>query len=313
MDQNSRLEQIRRATAEAVEAYTAKRAALASDTGPTPRPGDVYLMPGPSPIDLHWVVLGTHPDKDLLFAVPGDGHPLVGLTDVEVAGSERPGPLVLRCGHGLWIHREEFRPDFRVGVIEEKHLRRALDKLGQIAAGNLRGSASQREAEASPDYEDWLAEVGPAVDQLACTFRHRERTVTVKEFQPDVLRMPSLLASEVDDAQTPQFAMAAAPAVGELIEGVSGEIPPAWAVEYAYPGGLFLVLEQGGVGVRYFPAADQPPPELIHLQPDGQAIAVAWKHTPNRKVYWAIMPWEQGQVVLCFGSGDRAKEITVRQ
>src|SRR5262245_21784091 len=143
MNTPSRLELIRKATAEAVAKDRERRGMLAAEATRSPQPGDVYLLPGPSSIDLHWVILTAYPETDLLFAVPADGHRLVGLTDVEVNASQALGPLVLRCGHGLWVHRDEFRPGLRVGVLEKVYVRHGLDKLAQVTGGGLRGTASQ--------------------------------------------------------------------------------------------------------------------------------------------------------------------------
>jgi hypothetical protein len=315
MDNASRLEQIRKATAEAVARYTAKRQALAAEAAGPPRPGDVYLLPGPSEIDLHWVVLGTHPDQDLRFAVPADGHPLVGLTDVAVSASERCGPLVLRCGHGLWIHGEEFRPDLRVGVLEERHVRRALDKLGQMTAGNLRGPASQWEAEANPDYDNWLDEVGRAVETLASALRLREEIVTSKQFKK-ILKFPAQ-PQQAADAE-PQLAHAAASsgALARLYEELRlapESAPPAWRVNYLYPGDLFLLLETDGIAVICLPQAGRPPPELHALDPTGTARPAEWIFSPRGTAARAFVPWDAGQVRLRFGRGERAHEVTVRK
>jgi hypothetical protein len=315
MDNASRLEQIRKATAEAVARYTAKRQALAAEAAGPPRPGDVYLFPGPSSIDLHWVVLGTHPDKDLRFAVPADGHPLVGLTDVAVAASERCGALVLRCGHGLWIHSEEFRPDLRVGVLEERHVRRALDKLGQITAGNLQGPASQWEAEANPDYDNWLDEVGRAVDALASALRLREEVVTSADFRVPFDRLRT--TPETADAE-PQLAHAAASsgALAQLFEELRlapESAPLARPVNYLYPGELLLLLEADGIAIICLPQTGQPPPELHALDPTGTARPAEWIFSPRGTAARAFVPWDAGQVRLRFGRGERAREVTVRK
>lgn len=314
MDHASRLESIRKATAEAVQKYTAQRAARAAEGARPPQPGDVYLFPGPSPVDLHWVALGAHPDKDLLFAVPADGHPFVGLTDVEVPPSERCGLLVLRCGHGLWIHREEFRPDLRVGVIEERYVRRALDKLGQMAAGKLRGLASQWEAEANPDYEDWMDQVGQAVDTLADALRFREELLTPADFR-DVLELRS--HARAVEAES-QYALAAASsgALAQLHEELQRSpvgTPLVRRVNYLYPGELFLVLEADGLAVVYLKQGDQPPPELHAPSPTGTPRPAEWITSPQGTAMRASFPWDEGQVRLRFGRGERAREVTVRQ
>jgi hypothetical protein len=311
-DIQERRRRLEEGMAEAGRRREALKEALARRTGPA-QPGDVFLFHGPAAADLRWAVVLRHPDRPLLFAVPADTTPLAGTADVEVPRDELGGPTVLRCGQGLWIHQDDFRPELRVALLGERALRRAQDKLEQIARGRVEGTARQAETDASPAYDDWLAEVAGAVEVLAETLRTRRRTVLPDEFRQDVLTVPAPAAPAAEDAGALQLDMAAAPALHELLGVAPEEAPPAWAVEFAYPGRLFLTRDAEGVVVRYFPAADQPAPPLHRVPPDGQAVAVTWKHTPNGKVHWAVLPWDRGQVVLRFGGGDRAKEIVVPQ
>jgi hypothetical protein len=297
--------------ADAVRRREARKADLAARAGPA-APGDVFLFHGPAPVALRWAVVLTHPDRPLLFAVPADTNPLAGTADVTVPPSAPGGPMVLHCGHGLWIHQDDFPPGLRVARLEDRFLRRAQDKLAEVARGRVEGTAGQRETDALPAYDDWVGEVARAADVLADTLRRRERVVPVQAFRRDVLPGP-VADPDAEDAAEPRHVLAAAPALHELLAVAPGEAPPAWPVAYAYPGHLFLVLEEGGVGARYMPTADQAPPELHQLLGDGPPVAVAWKHTPNRKVYWALFPWADGHVALRFGSGEQAREITVRQ
>jgi hypothetical protein len=315
MNDTTRLEQIRKASAEAVEKYRSRHAVLATDAARPSRPGDLYLLPGPSTIDLRWVVLGIHPDKDLLYAVPADGHPLVGLTDVEVSAEAAGGPLVLRCGHGLWIHRDEFRPESRLGTLDGRYVSRALDKLGQMAGGKLRGPASQWEAEANPDYEDWLAELERTVDAVATALRLREETLTGADFNTRlaVCGTSPLLA----DAE-PQYALAAASS-GALTR-LSEELPLSTEREplvrrlnYLYPGEIFLLLEPDGVAVVYLRQGGQPPPELHSLDDAENSHRAEWLVTPRGTASRAFFPWNEGQVRLRFGQGEQARSVTIRK
>jgi hypothetical protein len=314
MNTTSRLEQIRKATAEAVAADRERRAALAAESSPPPRPGDVYLLPGPSAIDLRWVVLAAHPEMELLFAVPADGHPLVGLTDVEVDAAQRAGPLVLRCGHGLWVHGEEFRPELRVGALEEQYVRRGLDKLAQMTGGGLRGPASQWESEANPDYEEWLAEVGGAVDAVAEALRLRKETFYAADFEP-LRQFPAALGSPTD--AEPQLALAAAspgalPDLYESLRGNTGGLP-ARRLNYPHPGDLFLLLEEEGVAVLHVSEGGVAPPVVHTLDPAGASLPAEWFPTPRGTATRAFFPWQGGEVRLYFGRGEGAREVTVKQ
>ena len=314
MKNRERLEQIRRATAEAVETYRVRQAATAAAAGRPPAPGDVYLFPGPAALDLSWVVVAGPEEDGLLFAVPADGHPLAGLSDV-VVDSSAAGPLVLRCGHGLWVHPDALRPEWRVGTLEERHVRRAGRKLAQVAAGTLEGTAAQWEAEANPDYEGWLAEVDRAVDALAGALRLREEELTPADFSRTV--RPAGPPEEAE-AGEPQLAHAAATAgpLPELLEGLAQappEGPPARRLDFLYPGELFLVLESGGVAVLYLRSGDQPPPELHEIDAAGGEHPAPWQYTPNNTAARAAFAWRDGRVRLRLGRGPHAREVTVRQ
>jgi hypothetical protein len=314
MNHSSRLQQLLEATAEAVARDRARRAALAAETAADPRAGDVYLFPGPSAADLRWVVLGRHTDRDLLFAVPADGHPLVGLADVAAAESASCGALVLRCGQGLWIHAEEFRYEWRVGVLDGASVERAQEKMRQIADGKLDGTAAQWETEANPDYDEWMSEVERAADLLATALRLRHETVAVSEFQRCTW-LPEKTAATTD--AEPQYALAAASsgALARLFEALQldeATAPPAHPVAYLYPGAIYLLLESTGVAVVYLTDGEQPPPEL-HAIVAGKDHPAEWRTTPRGTSARAFFPWEGGEVRLRFGQGDRAREVTVRQ
>lgn len=312
----SRLEEIRQATATAIDTYRARQEQLASEASRPPGPGDLYLFPGPFANDLVWVVVGTHPEQPLLFAVPADGHPLVGLTDIEVAAPKSYDRLVLRCGYGLWIHRDEFRGDWRVATLPDRYVRRAQEKMKEIAAGMIQGSASQRESEANPDYEGWLAQVESDADRLANALRTKEETVTLADFKHAMV-LPS---TEPDLADSePQFALAAASSgpLARLYEAIQAEpenAPAAKAVDYLYPGSLFLVLEADGVAVVYAPQDGQAPPLLYCLDSQSNERAASWVPTPRRTAWRASFAWDlEGRVRLRFGHADHSHEITVQK
>jgi hypothetical protein len=319
------LEEIRKATAEAVERYRATQAQVAAEESAgsrPPQPGDLYLFPGwAAAIDQSWAIIAGPCAQGLLFAVPADGHPLAGLTDVVVAETAACGPLVLRCGHGLWIHPNDLPPGGRVGILDDRHVRRAARKMAQIAAGKLEGTASQWEAEANPDYQEWLGEVERSAETLASAIQIQEEELTARDFSPAV--RPFVPAEEAEGAAgtEPQLAMAAASggALAELYEELTRapekEAPPARrSLDFLYPGELFLTLTEDGVAVVHVcEKKEQPPPELHEITPDGQEHPAAWQLTPAGTAARAAFPWRDGQVKLRFGRGDQAREVTVRQ
>lgn len=295
MTRQERLEEIRRATDEAIRRHAEKERANAPIRR-GPAPGDLWLFPSPSSVDLRWAVVARHPEQPLLYAVPADGHPLAGLCDV-VAGFQG-GPLVLRCGHGLWIDEGDFRPEGRVGVLEARHSHRAAEKLHEVASGTLTGTASQKEAEADPDYEAWLDEVGHGTDALARLLRVREETVSLA----DVVRPVP------EDAESP-FALAADSASALGLPLPEAAPLPGVIVPLLHPGSLRLLREQGGVRLVWqeVPACD--PPTISAVSGTGETPA-GWKKMPGG---WraASFPWSDGKLLLRIGSGERVRDLLV--
>lgn len=308
-----RLQRLVAATADAVRQDRERRAAVAAEAARPAAPGDLFLFPGPAANDLRWLVSHANADLPALYAVPVDGHPLVGLCDVPLPV---PGdPMVARCGHGLWIARDEFRPEARVGVVPEPGLDRVRAKLAEMAAGAADGTAAQWEDEANPDYEDWLAEVERSVNALASALRVKDEVLTADQFtRPLAAALPGrtdeeagaeyLVAAETDDPLTRLFA---------ALRTTADKAPPARRVEFLYPGDLYLLREESGVGVVYLPYMAAPPPELHAADTTGAWQPATWRTSPAGTFHRADFGWTDEAVQLRFGRGDRARDVTVRR
>jgi hypothetical protein len=308
-DRHNARRQAEQRLADAVRRRRELKHALAGRTGP-PEVGDVFLFRGAALLPFRWAVVLRHPDRPLMFVVPADTAPFVGSTDVEVARQELGGAMVLRCASGLWLEATAFRPQDRVALLEPRYLDRAQAKLEQIAQGGVEATAEQREMDASPAYDQWLEEVAAAREWLASVTRDWHLTVSLRE-EGQILRLADpFLGTQTADA--PQYDLAAAPE----LEGVLGTTAPeelrGIEVPHPCPGRLFLVPEDAGVGVRYLAAGGEEPPAVAEVRPDGQAVALAWKHAPGRFVSWAEVPFTQGRAVLRLGEGAEAREITVQ-
>jgi hypothetical protein len=314
MNNTQRLEQLRAATADAIERHSAHLAELKKIAGQPAQIGHVFLFPNSTDIDLHWVVIASHPDKPLLFAVPTDGNSLVGLTDV-VISCPALGPRVMRCGYGLWIHRDDFHLHLRVDVLDKRHIQRAKGKLQEIGSGDIRGSASHRETEANPDYEDWLSEIERAVDRLARSLRVRDVTIKSADFVRTV-ELPGLAASPTDAESHYTMAAWSGGALARLLESYQQEIGKGLLVrqiDLLYPGALFLVLEADGVAAVYLPEAKQPPPHVYVIDASGQELQGVWNTTPKGTGARAFFPWTTDRIRFRFGHGVQALEIIVEK
>jgi hypothetical protein len=303
MKKMSRLDEFRRATA-------AARHRAAAETAPRPaEPGDIYLFPGEGDLATRWAVLAIHPDRpDLLFAVPGDGHPLYGLADAPL--SDKPGHrFTLRCGLGLWLPRDAFRGDRFLRTLSTDQLRRARAKARQIVAASADGPEAARESEADLEYRGWMELVAAAVDRLASAIRTRAVVITPAEFEPTLPfgRLPS--------AEAAPAAMAAA-SPGMADETVPPQPPPpsprAYRVVLAHPGETWLLLETAGVAVLFRAEAGIAPPAAFSADTSGGWQPLTWAGTPGGTGARAFTPWIAGALRLRFGENDEfSQEVTV--
>ena len=234
---------------------------------------------------------------------PADTAPFVGSADVAIAAGRPAGPAVLRCALGLWVEEKELRPQRRAAFLEPAAVEAALAKLDEVEECRLKRTAAQRETDASPAYDEWLDEASAAVEALRVMLYERRRTVSFRE-AAGVLRLHAPPAAGAP--------LAAAPVMPGLLPDAADEAELR-GVDVPCPceGRLLLVLQDGGVGVRYLAAGTEAPPTLAEVRPDGASVSVPWKHTPDRRVCWAEVGWTEGRALLRLGDGEDSREITV--
>jgi len=142
-------------------------------------PGDLFVLPATAELPVEWAVLGRRPEgRGKLLAVPADTNPLAGAADVEVGEEDPGGPLSLRCRFGVWLDAASFDPELRSGVLAPETVAEALDRHRQVESGSLAPSPLAAEAEADPEYREWIRGVPERAAALA-TPRSRP---TVKRF-----------------------------------------------------------------------------------------------------------------------------------
>jgi hypothetical protein len=119
-----------------------------------PQAGDIFRIDNHKTIELlQWVLLYSQSKQ--WFIVPADDNPMTGSTDIAISEKALCGPLTLRCGQGIWISETNLDLNLRVGILENWHLYRAIDKV----KGKVQSTAWQRETEADPEYEEWMEQV----------------------------------------------------------------------------------------------------------------------------------------------------------
>jgi len=161
------------AAATAAAAAAAERAAPAP--GEPPRPGDLYVFAATAAHDVEWLLTAAHPRRsERVRLVAADAAPWVGSADLEVPAGATATPLVLRCRHHLWWHRDDLPAGGRSGrlgadVAAAAEARcRALDAEGDAAL--LPGTSPlQQETDEDPEYRDREEELTAARAALAAT------------------------------------------------------------------------------------------------------------------------------------------------
>lgn len=302
MKKPSRLDEFRRETAAARH----RSPSQAASPGPA-KPGDIYLFPGDGDLATRWAILTIDANRpELLFAVPADGHPLFGLADAPVA-DETGHRLTLRCGMGLWVPRDAFRGDRFLCTLSDDQLRRSRAKARQVVAGAADGPEAAREAEADPEYGEWMSMVAAAVDRISSAIRTRAVVVTPAEFKPT--HPFGGRAAE----STPVALAAASPGMAEEVDlSEPTQSPPhAYRIGLIHPGETWLVRESAGVATLFRGEPGTAPPPAFGGQASGEWLPLAWTNTPGGTGARAFAPWEAGGVRLRFGDGEFALEVTV--
>jgi hypothetical protein len=156
MNQNP-LEQLHQ-LASTMEKKLEKVANKLSQLPKTPQAGDIFRIDNQNTMALlQWVLLYSQSKQ--WFIVPADDNPMTGTTDIAISEKALCGPMTLRCSQGIWIPETNLDLNLRVGVIENWHLYRAIDKTKQVFEGKIQSTVWQRETEADPEYDEWMEQV----------------------------------------------------------------------------------------------------------------------------------------------------------
>lgn len=184
----------------------AARSRLEASGGPTPdlrepRPGEIYGLAATAAMEVLWVVAEVENGRIEGAAcrvrlVAADLFPGIGSRDVGVpALPEGPGVVGLRCGFTLWARPVDLLPARGIGRLEEEVHRRMLQKLATLGDAPSEdpplASASEREVDEDPEYEDWIDE-GPSRALKVLVALATERAPTTPAWQLD-LEEPGVL------------------------------------------------------------------------------------------------------------------------
>jgi hypothetical protein len=130
---------------------------LRSEGNRPAEPGDLFPSPNPDARDiLEWAVVNVHPDdSDLLFIVPSDDNDIFcGVADVRITTVSMFGPMVIRCGYGLWIARRHLNPADRSGLLDKVDMTRVRRTMAGMARGvYVTPTLQQEQDEMQTEYE----------------------------------------------------------------------------------------------------------------------------------------------------------------
>ncbi len=153
--------------AQARERALRSEAELERRRGQPAGPGDLFVLPATAELPVEWAVLERRPEgRGKLLVVPADTNPLAGAADVEVGEEDPGGPLSLRCRFGVWLDAVRFDPEHRSGVLAPETVAETRERYRQVESGTLAPSPLAEEAEADPEYREWIREVPKRAREL---------------------------------------------------------------------------------------------------------------------------------------------------
>jgi hypothetical protein len=302
-------ERLRRSFAEAAARLARSEGRLSGRTGP-PAPGDLYVFALEGYVAPEWLVVRDHPDDgDLLFLVPVDGFPLAGTPDVELAEEAGGRPLTPRCGQGLWLPSRHLPARLRVDALPGDALRPVRQKMAELARGRLKATERQRQADADPEYQEWIAAVEQVRQQLEVLASQEDEVI---RFWGMSVQPPAELAGR----PTRDLAAAAGDdltaALDQAVAGAADAVR-YHEIPFGDKGKLFLLADDAGISAVWSgPFGDAP--ALSGQLKVGELVTAGWQAGPEGKLHLASpsFPWIDGRAALTVGAASPQKVVIQR-
>ena len=259
--------------------------------------GDLFLLPVSVPVK--WcAVFQNSKDKDLWYVVPCDEFSLLGTCDVALPEFADEAPLNFRCGHGLWIHFEDFNLGRRVGRIDQSIVDQIRDHLGRVVRGNLPTVETLVETDSDLDYLEWVSELS---DEVQVFEQQLLEQSSGKSIQRDANEF-RLSIDAFRDHQTEDLLGLVSQRDYSLVAESKSEYaldpsePKAKSHELPFEtdGKLFAMSYEGGVVLQAFGVGESPPEVLF-----GDA-AVEW-HRDSEWFTSPLLQFVKGRVVVQLG------------
>jgi hypothetical protein len=319
-EQTPQWQRLRQIMQEAMDRSRRNAELVAARSGP-PQPGDVFRPPLPLDEPVFFAFVQPHGDDDgCVYAVPTDDRPFVGVADVPTSPEAVHGPLVLRCGHGIWAQTAQFPPELRIAVLDDPIVRQAQTTLAQVVQGQLKPTPSQEETEADPEYHDWMDEVVKARNQLETFLEKAPLVFHLADFRRvDPRRKPArqsapesfslAAASGGLLAQANRLLASASRASDPIDQRVAKNVR---RVPLRLPGECLLEADSNGVSVYWSGSGE--PPRLQARGAAGKWKSIGWQPLGVAGSFESTdrSPWIGAEVHLRIGPG-RGQTVTVRQ
>jgi hypothetical protein len=201
-----------------------------------------------------------------------------------------------------------------MAVVPAEALSLVRRTIAELARGRADEGEEQRQADADPEYQHWIALVARARERLQ---QRADRALAglglVIPYEQLSSRLPAELAGE------PQYALAAesgSPLLTALSEALAES---AAATRYheigvGTSGKLILQVSESGVRAVWAGPPGGRAPKLVGRTEGGETLEAIWQVGPEGKLQRAdpTFPWVDGQVVLSVAT-DQPQTVTIQR
>lgn len=290
---------IRREIENAVEHANAR---LASRPVGAIAAGDLFLFSATLGWPLKWMAVLRHPDDPALwYVIAADDNPAVGSLDVELAESHPQGPLVLRCGVGLWVHADDFEMEKRIGKLSDEYVDYARDRLALIVRGQVPSTDDCEIVDTDPDYLEWIDEARRASGFLEESIQADAVVLGADRFTEEWLeqvRKPAVV-------EEPMILAADAVGMADTEETDLGCVVPA-----RLPGTLIAMLAGQEIDLIYISSEAGEPPPGVGAATHNDLASGEWSQRPDQSWLWSQpIQLEEGRTTFQVGSERFTIEI----
>lgn len=262
--------------------------------------GDLFLFHMPQPVAVKWCAIFKHPNNsELWYVVPGDDLMLVGARDVAVPEDTQEGPMVLRCGCGLWVHEDDFALKNRIGQIDQEYVEQVRDHLSRIVDNDLSKDETIVSVDDDPDYLEWMEELSAAVHAFEEKLLDEESETSDDSNQlSGSVSIPANNFSQnwfAEAGLSPNLSLAADSGGLTSLPEMPSKSSLGTKVDYGGEGNLFAIKNAEGIYLFICNLQDEDLPPV--RKNTANSNDEAWHTTPNG-FSTSLFEWTGDNVVL---------------